>query len=77
MRCSCGCGRKLRLRDHRANARARTARKLVAEMEALCFGAPAEKVIEKVVETARPVVDMTRSEELAQRISQVVSGHDG
>jgi TfoX/Sxy family transcriptional regulator of competence genes len=37
MRCSCGCGRKVRLRDLRANARARTARKLVAEMEALSF----------------------------------------
>ena len=38
MRCSCGCGRKVGLRDRRANAHARKARKLVAEMEALSFG---------------------------------------
>lgn len=39
MRCSCGCGRKVGLRDHRADARANTARKLVTEMEALSFSA--------------------------------------
>jgi hypothetical protein len=37
-RCSCGCGRRLRHGDRRADRRARTARKLVAEMEALSFG---------------------------------------
>jgi len=39
MRCSCGCGRKLTWRDRRANARAATARELVAKMEALAFDA--------------------------------------
>ena len=39
MRCSCGCGRKLAWREREANARARTARDLVAEMEALAFEA--------------------------------------
>jgi hypothetical protein len=33
--CSCGCGRKAR--DRRMNARARTARRLVEQMEALGF----------------------------------------
>jgi hypothetical protein len=37
VRCSCGCRRKLGLRDLRADHRARTARKLVDEMEALAF----------------------------------------
>lgn len=37
MRCSCGCGRKVGLRDHRADARAKLARRLVTEMEALSF----------------------------------------
>jgi hypothetical protein len=37
MRCSCGCGRKLTWRELRANARAGTARDLVATMEALAF----------------------------------------
>jgi len=39
MKCSCGCGRKVRLQERCANARARRARKLVAEMEALSFSA--------------------------------------
>lgn len=39
MRCSCGCQRKVGFRDRGANARARTARGLVAEMEALAFEA--------------------------------------
>jgi hypothetical protein len=37
MRCSCGCQRKVGLRDRRANSRAAAARKLVEKMEALAF----------------------------------------
>jgi hypothetical protein len=35
--CSCGCGRKVESGDRRMNARARTARTLVEQMEALGF----------------------------------------
>ena len=38
-RCSCGCGRRVASGDRRMNARARTARKLVEEMERLGFEA--------------------------------------
>jgi hypothetical protein len=37
-RCFCGCGRRLRPGDRRADRRARTARKLVVEMETISFG---------------------------------------
>jgi hypothetical protein len=37
VKCSCGCQRKLSFRDVRADRRARTARALVEEMEALAF----------------------------------------
>jgi hypothetical protein len=39
MKCACGCGRSVPLRERRANARARTAVTLVAAMQALAFEA--------------------------------------
>lgn len=148
MRCSCGCGRKLSWRQRRANARARTARDLVAKMQALAFDADPDEYrraclfegiswhnqytrvvhgeltreqiredaawrtwrsgarpevrrarleparaappspqrehvrdpgrpTDSIVAKPRPTVEMESSEELAQRIREVVCGRDG
>jgi hypothetical protein len=43
MRCSCGCERAIGLRELGADRRARTARKLVEEMDALGFETDADE----------------------------------
>jgi hypothetical protein len=43
MRCSCGCGRTFGLRELGADRRARTARRLVEQMEALGFATEADE----------------------------------
>jgi hypothetical protein len=43
VKCSCGCGRSVGWRDWRADRRARTARTLATEMEALAFADEADE----------------------------------